>query len=404
MANENKTSRWLLNEKAFGPLWQFIINDDITDVDWDSGTLWVSSIKNGTSKMEVEGIDEDFVRTFGAFVANSVGAEFNQVKNTLSAETDTLRITFVHDSLATSGISFSIRKSMPNLRFTATDAIKSGYCDEELMHLLVNAVKIHQNFVYSGEPGTGKTECAKFFSTFIRDNEKVITVEDTLEWHYKYINPEKRSIELKVASAEDYTTAIGIALRMNPSWLMLSEARSRESEFLLEGWSTGVHGMTTIHAGGVADIPDRFTNMVDKSRDLKRVENNVYSYLNIGIQMKKEELEDGDIVRKINEVGLFRHTNAGNECIKIMENGVFYKERIPKWFLATMTREGISNPFFSKELADRLASENNGKTYGISNNTTELLTSKKAIDNSVIDVSNIDYSSIADTIENINRG
>ena len=69
-----------------------------------------------------------------------------------------------------------------------------------------------------------------------------------------------------------------------------------------------------------------------------------------------------------------------------------------------MTREGISNPFFSKELADRLASENNGKTYGISNNTTELLTSKKAIDNSIIDVSNIDYGSIADTIENINRG
>lgn len=73
-------------------------------------------------------------------------------------------------------------------------------------------------------PGIGKTECVKFFSQFIPANERVITIEDTLEIRYAETNPGKDCIEMKVS--EDvfgYSEAIKSCLRMNPKWIMLSE-------------------------------------------------------------------------------------------------------------------------------------------------------------------------------------
>lgn len=357
------TDRWLLNESIFGPLWSLIQDETISDIDWDGNSLWVSSVKDGTKKVDIPGIDEKFVSTFSHHVANSQGAEFNQIKNVLQAETPTLRITIVHESLATSGRCFSIRKSMPKLRFTAVDAVNNDWCGEDLMNFLVNCVTMHSNMAFCGEPGAGKTEGAKFFSTFIPGNEKVLTIEDTLEWHYKEINPGKRADEIKVNDADDYTKAIKVALRLNPSWLMLSEARSTEVQYLIEGWSTGVNGMTTIHAGDVRDIPDRITNMIDKGLDATRIANNVYSYLNIGILVKKDDTE-GSTKRRIRQVGIFRHTEEKNECTIIMEDGKFYKDRIPEWFLEKMSKAGIINPFYSAELQQRMDNERRNVYYG----------------------------------------
>lgn len=71
------------------------------------------------------------------------------------------------------------------------------------------------------------------FSQFIPANERVITIEDTLEIRYAETNPGKDCIEMKVS--EDvfgYSEAIKSCLRMNPKWIMLSEARSKEVKYL----------------------------------------------------------------------------------------------------------------------------------------------------------------------------
>lgn len=393
------TDRWLLDENMFGPLWPLIQDESISDIDWDGDALWISSVKDGTKRVDIPGVNENFVNTFSHYVANSQGVEFNQIKDVLQAETPTLRITIVHESLASSGRCFSIRKSMPKLRFTAIDAVKDGWCDEDLMHFLANCVTMHSNMAFCGEPGAGKTEGAKFFSTFIPGNEKVLTIEDTLEWHYKEINPKKRADEIKVNDAADYTKAIKVALRLNPSWLMLSEARSTEVQYLIEGWSTGVNGMTTIHAGDVKDIPDRITNMIDKGLDATRIANNVYSYLNIGILVKKDDTE-GSTKRRIRQVGLFRHAEEKNECVIIMENGKFFKDKIPGWFLDKMARTGIINPFYSAELAERMRNERKGIFYGNydAENKTKI---EKVVKNTetVIKNTDIDGDSIIDLVE-----
>jgi pilus assembly protein CpaF len=359
------TNKWKLTKSIFGPLWPYIVDDSVTDIDWDGDSLWIEYAKGTKQPVSVAGIDDRFVNNFTQFVANHVARPFNQVENTLSAETETLRITVAHESLVTSGRCFSIRKSMPRLRFGAAQALEEAYCPAELMHFLVNCVAIRQNFAFCGEPGHGKTECAKFFSTFIRPADKVITIEDTLEWHYKYINPGKRADEIKVNSNEDYVKAIKLALRLNPTWLMLSEARSTEVRYLIEGWTTGVCGMTTLHTSDVRNIPDRVVNMMGEGIDPVRMINNIYSNLNVGVLLEKNTDANGNVSRKITQAAVFERIGNQNVCTMLMENGRFDPSAIPESVREKMKKSGITEVCRSKLLEERLSQEKSGRFYGM---------------------------------------
>lgn len=119
----------------------------------------------------------------------------------------------------------------------------------------------------------------KFLTQFIPKHEKVMTIEDNLEIHYRDINPGANCVELKVDEEFfSYTKAIKSALRQNPQWVLLSEARSTEVKYLLECFSTGLHGLTTLHTDDTRKIPDRIQNMMQDSYAASRMENDIYSF------------------------------------------------------------------------------------------------------------------------------
>ena len=93
--------------------------------------------------------------------------------------------------------------------------------------------------------------------------------------------------------------------RMNPKWIMLSEARSKEVKYLLQSWSTGVRGMTTLHTDDVRNIPDRILNMLESRVDAERMENDIYQALDVGILIRKRRNEDGVVYRYIDQVCFF---------------------------------------------------------------------------------------------------
>ncbi len=130
--------------------------------------------------------------------------------------------------------------------------------------------------------------CVKFFSQYVPGNERVITIEDTMEIRYSVTNPGKDCIEMRVNDRFDYADAIKASLRLNPKWIMLSEARSKEVKYLLEGWSTGVRGMTTLHTDDVRNIPDRILNMLETRVDADRLENDIYQAMDVGVLIRKK--------------------------------------------------------------------------------------------------------------------
>lgn len=347
---------WELTEEDFGPLLPYIKDDNITDVDWDSSALWITD-QNGVSKKIYNPlINETFIDNFVEAVSNHANQPFNKTDKVLMADTEKLRITCVHESFVTNGTCVAIRKSLPDLRFTAYEAVKNNYCDEEALHLITNCILAKMNINIMGEPGTGKTECAKFFSSFIPAEEKVITIEDTKEWHYSQVNPGKRCLEMKVNDAEDYANAIKVALRLNPKWIMISEARSREVIFYVEGLSTGVHGISTMHTDDVRKGPDRMVIM-GGSEASDNMEDTIYTYLNVGILMKQEYSGNGTKKRKIKQICFYYRDKGENKIAMIWENDQLYKENIPEQILNHFKNEGIENIFYSKAFEERKESE-----------------------------------------------
>lgn len=358
MTAHGHTGNFRLSERHFGPLWKYVRQEAITNIDWDSGQLWIKYANQVRIPVCDPEVTEEFIHNFSLIVANHESRPFNPVDCVLSAETDELRITIVHEAFAVSGRSMSIRKSLPKLRFTAAKALEEGYCEPELLHLLVNCVQSGFNFVFCGEPGQGKTEAAKFFSSFIPACEKVITVEDLREWHYRDINPGKDCVEFKVRQAQSYGEAIAVSLRMNPKWIMIAETRSREVRYLLESWSNGVNCMTTLHVDDARKIPDRILNMLETRQDADRLVNQIYADVGIGILMRELEQQAGKTRHCIWQVCFYYRENGKNGAILLVEEGKMKKDRLPE-FIRSKVREGSGqcDIFRNPQLEQRIKEE-----------------------------------------------
>ena len=335
-------------EEQFGVFWKYIKEPDVTDIDYNGSKLWITDLKKGRYMAEEE-VTEGFLNTFTHNIGNCVNKQFNNANKVLEADTKELRISIVHPSVAASGISICIRKSPPIIRNNIDGMIKNGYCQEKILHLLINCVLAKMNFVFGGEPGAGKTECAKFFMQFIPKEERVITIEDSLEIHYPDINPGADAVELRISdSGFTYTDAIKTCLRQNPKWLILSEARSIEVTYLLETWSTGVCGFTTIHLDDLRKLPDRIQNMMNNVNDADRMENRIYRYVNVGILIRRKAEPDGSIKRYIDQLCFYAREEYKNKVYMIIRDGEVVSETLPPDILRKMEYAGMKDPFYCK--------------------------------------------------------
>lgn len=347
---KSKSGKLELGKEYFGPLWKFVSNSEITDIDYNGRELWLTSIYNDRYQANKDFVDEfmtpAFVEQFSAKIANCVSKQFNKMNPELEAETSDLRVTIVHESVARSGRTISIRKTPPVVRLTEERAIAEGYCPEEVLTFLKNCVQCGLNMVIVGEPGSGKTELIKFLSQYIPANQRVITIEDTLEIRYNEINPGKDCVELKVnEEVFDYEKALKACLRMNPQWIILSEARSKEVKYLLQSWSTGISGMTTMHADDARKIPERIMNMLGSGWDADRLERDIYYAIDLGILIRRKLTKQGTI-RYIDQIAVYDDYGI-NSARLLMENGALRKSglALTERMRDVFARNGIKSPF-----------------------------------------------------------
>ena len=336
---------YLLRESDYGILLPYILSKDITDINWNGNTLWIDHLQKGRY-ITKETLTKEFVIRFSSLIAHVVSLSFNKVNPILEAETEELRISIVHESVANTGTAISIRKIPAIRRIEESGIVESGYCNKETEEFLKNCVQAHYNIAICGMPGAGKTELLKYLTKYIPDNERAITIEDTLEIHYSSINPDKDCIEMKVTEQFTYTDAIKSCLRQLPKWIILSEARSAEVRYLLECLSTGTYGMTTLHTDDVRNIPDRVKNMAGGHIDSERILNDTFTFLNIGILVRCQMEKGGRWNRRIEQVCLFERKGRSiqinkNSITMIVENGEFICKQIPASIIKRFTEEGI---------------------------------------------------------------
>ncbi|MCI7106963.1 MAG: ATPase, T2SS/T4P/T4SS family [Lachnospiraceae bacterium] len=348
-----------LGKEYFGPLWKYIGNEEITDVDYNGREVWLTNIYNERYRVNQSYVEENvtpaFVEQFSQRIANVVSQQFNKQHPELEAETSELRVTILHESVARSGRSISIRKTPPIIRLTAKKALEEHFCGQEILALLINCVLTKMNLIFCGMPGIGKTECVKFFSRYVPGNERVITIEDTMEIRYSVTNPGKDCIEMRVSDVFDYADAIKTSLRLNPKWIMLSEARSKEVKYLLESWSTGVRGITTLHTDDVRNIPDRILNMLESRVDADRLENDIYQATDVGVLIRKKKDEQNHVYRYIDQVCFFLRETGKNRIVMAVQEGELVLNSFPAQILKRFVRAGIEDPFLCPVLEEELS-------------------------------------------------
>ena len=328
-----------LPDRAFGDLLTYILDENITDINW-SGGLWINDLEKGRYKVEGFVLKDVFIQQFYTRISNLMNIQFNQNYPLLEAETDSLRISILHDSVTNTGISISIRKTPAVRRIRKDRLIRDEYCTEEIDAFMQNAIRAHCTVIVGGLPGVGKTEYIKYLTNYIPAYERVYTIEDNLELRYSAINPGKDCVEIKVSENFGYAEALKASKRQLPTWVLLAEARGEEVKYLLENISAGVHCLTTIHLDDAGKIPDRLRNIGQNIN-----ENDVYSFVDIGVQLQSVVKQGEKIKRKIVQVMCLSRNEEKNEKVMIYEDGKILTENLPEDIMRKFKMAGIENPF-----------------------------------------------------------
>lgn len=332
-------------EQNYPELWKYIEADEVTDVDFNCGNLWISTVDAITYKAEDKNITEQYMRQVAKSISTHTGIPFNATTNRMFVSTEILRVTCIHESVSYGQISICLRKEIAELRFTEQEAIQKGFCSQETYNLLRNCILAHKNVNVCGIPHTGKTETVKKFSGYIPLHEKVITVEDVAELHYSKIYPMHNCVELKTG-ADGFRQCINDSLRMNPSWIIFGEAIGGNTAFLLETWSNGVSTISTTHTNDTRDIADKVINSADLKMDSERVTNQVYKNLGVAVLMKKKIIDGEKINRYIDQLTFYYRKNGKNGLAMVVKDGVLYPEKMPDFIREEIETE-IGRDVFS---------------------------------------------------------
>ena len=272
----------------FGPIQEYLDNDDITDISYSNGgQVWLKTLSKGVYRVENPNVNNAFMEKMAFQCANSMGKAFNMANPFLDAESAELRMNFVHDSIARNGIAVLIRKTPAKIRLVKEKIIQEDYIRLDIHDFILKCVEGHCNILVSGETGSGKTEFVKYMAAHTKYDEKIITIEDTLELHLDRIFPERDIVAMKTNNIASYADVLVTCMRQNPRWILLSEVRSAEAVMAVrDSISSGHNILSTIHADKAESIPSRLYSLLESSIDMDQFLRSIHRYVQLGVHIK----------------------------------------------------------------------------------------------------------------------
>jgi pilus assembly protein CpaF len=251
---------------GLGPIQSLLRNDQITEImvnRFDSiyveqeGKIFESQLRFSN--------EEHLRRTIERIVAH-VGRRIDESSPLVDARLpDGSRVNAVVPPIALDGAILTIRKFSTE-PFTIDDLIALGTITEEAATFLRICVEAKLNVLISGGTGSGKTTTLNVLSSFIPDNERVITVEDAAELQLAQphvVRMESRPVNIEGKGLITIRDLVRNSLRMRPDRIVVGEVRDGAALDMLQAMNTGHEGsLTTIHANSSKDALVRIENLV----------------------------------------------------------------------------------------------------------------------------------------------
>jgi pilus assembly protein CpaF len=177
---------------------------------------------------------------------------------------DGSRVNAIIPPLALKGPAITIRKFSKRL-LGVPDLVGFGSMTEQMATFLGAAVQARQNVVISGGTGSGKTTLLNVLSSFIPDDERIVTIEDAAELQLPQehvVSLESRPPNIEGEGAITIRDLVRNSLRMRPDRIVVGECRGGEALDMLQAMNTGHDGsLTTLHANTPIDALSRLETL-----------------------------------------------------------------------------------------------------------------------------------------------
>ncbi|MFW6130717.1 MAG: ATPase, T2SS/T4P/T4SS family [Atribacterota bacterium] len=303
---------------GLGPLEKFLSNSDVTEIMVNNeNTIYIE--KNGKIELTNEKfLNKKQLYTIIERIVAPLGRRIDESSPMVDGRLeDGSRVNAIIPPLSLDGPAVTIRlfeeeKLMPK------DLLRFGSATKEMLDFINVCVKCRKNILIMGGTGSGKTTLLNIVASYIPEDERIITIEDSAELqlpHEHWIRLESKPPNIEGGGEITIRQLIINSLRMRPDRIVVGECRGGEALDMLQAMNTGHDGsLTTIHANSPRDAISRLNTLVLMSGvDLPRaaVIEQIYAAIDIIIQVSR--FSDG--TRKI--ISINEVSNLENGKIKL---------------------------------------------------------------------------------------
>jgi len=251
---------------GYGPLEQLLSDSTVSDILVNGYNNIYVERKGKLQRATVRFKDNAHLLKIIEKISSGVGRRVDESCPMVDARLpDGSRVNAIIAPLALDGPALSIRKFSKD-PYKVDDLIKFGTITEDIAKVLEAMVKARLNILISGGTGSGKTTFLNILSSFIPNDERIITIEDAAELQLQQehvVRLETRPPNMEGTGEITQRDLVRNALRMRPERIILGEIRQAEALDMLQAMNTGHDGsLATIHANTPRDALVRLETLV----------------------------------------------------------------------------------------------------------------------------------------------
>ena len=252
---------------GYGPITELLEDPNITEIMVNGKNEVYVEIDGQISRDDSVSFinDEHIIRTIQKIV-QPLGRTIDTANPMVDARMeDGSRLNAVIPPLSLKGPVVTIRKFRRDME-KIDDFLRTGSMTPYMARFLDAAVRAKLNIIICGGTGSGKTTLLNALSSFIGDDERIITIEDAAELrlHQSHvIGLETRLVNYEGTGEVTIRDLVINSLRMRPDRIIVGEVRGKEAFDMLQAMNTGHDGsLTTMHANSPLDALNRLETMV----------------------------------------------------------------------------------------------------------------------------------------------
>lgn len=343
----------VLNELlGYGPLQPLLKDPEVTEVMVNGPKKVYVEKKGQLQRSSVVFDDDNHVLQIIDRIILPLGRRIDTDSPTVDARLpDGSRVNAVIPPVAIDGPSITIRKFSKE-KLGISSLIDFGSITENMAEFLRACVMAHLNIIISGGTGSGKTTLLNVLSSFIPEDERILTIEDAAELQLQQdhvLRMETKTANVDGRGAVTIRELVRNSLRMRPDRIVVGEVRGGEALDMLQAMNTGHDGsLTTLHSNSPRDAIARLETLVlmaGMDLPLKVVRQQIASAIDLIVQQTR--LKDGSRkVTAITEVaGMEGDTVVLTDVFKFEQTGVSTDGKV----MGNLKPTGI-RPLFSPRL------------------------------------------------------